>query len=71
MKWLDVRDTGLRGRTPDNKYQRLLRAEKIPLSYGVPGSKEANKKEIEYYVVYGYWQRSGLGHIGRRTRRSS
>ena len=28
------------------------------------GRKYGNMKEIDYQV-YGYWQRSGLGHIGR------
>ena len=32
-------------------------------------SKKEKMKEIEYQL-YGYRQKSGLGHMGRRTRRS-
>ena len=60
MKELHLRDTGLRevARQTTNISGSFARKEDHSTN-----SKQANKKEIEY-EVYGYWQRSGLGHIG-------
>ena len=60
MKELDLRDTGLRevARQTTNISGCFAREKDHT------NSKQANKKEIDCQV-YSYWQRSGLGHIGR------
>ena len=61
---LDLRGTSLRGvarqATMINGFVSRGKTTTF-IVYTLVGKYE----EIEYQVLYGYWQRSGLGHIGR------